>query len=69
MPEMDGLEATRLIKKNPITAHIPVITLSAHAMPSYVAKAKAFDGSCDDYDTKPIDLNRLLGKIEALLNK
>lgn len=69
MPEMDGLEATRLIKKNPITAHIPVITLSAHAMPSYVAKAKAFDGGCDDYDTKPIDLNRLLGKIEALLNK
>ncbi|MDD2864306.1 MAG: response regulator [Methylococcales bacterium] len=69
MPEMDGLEATRLIKKNPTTAHIPVITLSAHAMPSYVAKAKAFDGGCDDYDTKPVDLDRLLGKIEALISK
>ena len=69
MPEMDGLEATRLIKKNPTTSHIPVITLSAHAMPSYVAKAKAFDGGCDDYDTKPVDLDRLLGKIEALISK
>ena len=69
MPEMDGLEATRLIKKNSTTAHIPVITLSAHAMPSYVAKAKAFDGGCDDYDTKPVDLDRLLGKIEALISK
>ncbi len=69
MPEMDGLEATRLIKKNPTTSHIPVITLSAHAMPSYVAKAKAFEGCCDDYDTKPVDLDRLIGKIEALLNK
>ncbi|MDD5214611.1 MAG: response regulator [Methylococcales bacterium] len=69
MPEMDGLEATRLIKKNATTAHIPVITLSAHAMPSYVAKAKAFDGGCDDYDTKPVDLDRLLGKIEALISK
>lgn len=69
MPEMDGLEATRLIKRNPTTAHIPVITLSAHAMPSYVAKAKVFDGGCDDYDTKPVDIDRLTGKIEALLKK
>jgi len=69
MPEMDGLEATRLIKKNPITAHIPIITLSAHAMPSYVAKAKVFDGGCDDYDTKPVDIDRLIGKIEALLKR
>jgi CheY-like chemotaxis protein len=69
MPEMDGLEATRLIKKNPATSHIPVITLSAHAMPSYVAKAKSFEGSCDDYDTKPVDLDRLIRKIETLLNK
>jgi CheY-like chemotaxis protein len=69
MPEMDGLEATRLIKKNPTTAHIPIITLSAHAMPSFVAKAKSFDGSCDDYDTKPVDFDRLIGKIEALLKK
>lgn len=69
MPEMDGLEATRLIKRNPTTAHIPVITLSAHAMPSYVAKAKVFEGGCDDYDTKPVDIDRLTGKIEALLRR
>jgi CheY-like chemotaxis protein len=69
MPEMDGLEATRLIKKNPITAHIPIITLSAHAMPSYVAKAKVSEGGCDDYDTKPVDIDRLIGKIEALLKR
>jgi len=69
MPEMDGLEATRLIKKNPATAHIPVLVVSAHAMPSYVAKAKAFEGGCDDYDTKPVDIERLTAKIEALLNR
>lgn len=69
MPEMDGLEATRLIKKNPLSAHIPIITLSAHAMPSYVAKAKSSEGGCDDYDTKPVDIDRLLGKIEALLKR
>jgi two-component system, cell cycle response regulator DivK len=69
MPEMDGLEATRLIKKNPATAHIPVLVVSAHAMPSYVAKAKASEGGCDDYDTKPVDIERLTAKIEALLNR
>ena len=69
MPEMDGLEATRLIKKNPTTAHIPVLVVSAHAMPSYVAKAKSFEGGCDDYDIKPVDIDRLTGKIEALLNR
>jgi CheY-like chemotaxis protein len=69
MPEMDGLEATRLIKHNPLTTHIPVIILSAHAMPSYVAKVKLTEGSCDDYDTKPVDIDRLVGKIEAFLNK
>ncbi len=69
MPEMDGLEAVRLIKKNPATADIPIIILSAHAMPSYVAKAKDFINGCDDYDTKPVDMDRLVGKIEALLKK
>ena len=69
MPEMDGLEATRLIKHNPLTAHIPIIILSAHAMPSYVAKAKISEGGCDDYDTKPVDIERLVGKIEAVLKK
>jgi CheY-like chemotaxis protein len=69
MPEMDGLEAVRLIKKNPVTASIPIIILSAHAMPSYVAKAKEFINGCDDYDTKPVEIERLLGKIEALLKR
>lgn len=69
MPEMDGLEATRLIKHNPLTSHIPIIILSAHAMPAYVAKAKISDGSCDDYDTKPVDIERLIGKIEAVFKK
>ncbi len=68
MPEMDGLEATRLIKNNPETANIPILILSAHAMPSYVAKAKSFEG-CDDYDIKPVEIDRLIGKIEALLKK
>lgn len=67
MPMMDGLEATRLIKNNPLTANIPIIVLSGHAMPSYVAKAIA--GGGDDYDTKPVNLERLLGKIEALVKK
>jgi CheY-like chemotaxis protein len=69
MPEMDGLEAVRLIKKNPATTDIPIIILSAHAMPSYVAKPKDFINGCDDYDTKPVDMERLLGKIEALLKR
>ncbi|MEI7840660.1 MAG: response regulator [Methylococcaceae bacterium] len=67
MPVMDGLEATRLIKRNPITAHIPVIMLSGHTMPSHVAEAKLFEGSCDDYETKPVDVERLIGKIQAIL--
>lgn len=69
MPEMDGLEAARLIKKNPLTTHIPIIILSAHAMPSYIAKAKFASGGCEDYDTKPVDIERLIGKIQAVLNK
>jgi CheY-like chemotaxis protein len=67
MPLMDGLEATRQIKKNPLTSSIPVLILSAHAMPAYAAKAIA--GGGDDYDTKPVDIDRLLGKIKALVKK
>ena len=67
MPIMDGLEATRLIKRNPDTAHIPVIMLSGHTMPPHVAEAKLFEGSCDDYETKPVDIERLVGKIQAIL--
>ena len=66
---MDGLEATRLIKKNPVTAQIPVIMLSGHVMPHHTAEAKLFTGSCDDYDTKPINIERLVTKIKTLLNQ
>jgi CheY-like chemotaxis protein len=66
LPVVDGWEATRLIKGSPAMKHIPVIALTAHAMSS--DRDRALDAGCDDYDTKPIDLSRLLGKVEALLN-
>jgi len=65
LPEMDGWEATRQLKADPLTNDIPVIGLSAHAMSG--DRGKALAAGCDDYDTKPIDLKRLLAKIEALL--
>jgi len=65
LPVVDGWEATRRLKAAPATARIPVIALTAHAMSS--DRAKAMEAGCDDYDTKPVDLPRLLGKIEALL--
>ena len=65
MPIMDGWEATKQLKADPATAAIPVIALTAHAMAGDEAKAK--EAGADDYDTKPVDLQRLLGKIEALL--
>ncbi len=65
LPVMDGWEATRQIKADPATQGIPVIALTAHAMAGDEKKARA--AGCDDYDTKPIDLKRLLGKIENLL--
>lgn len=65
LPVMDGWEATRLMKADPALRHIPVIALTAHAMAS--DRDKALEAGCDDYDTKPIELARLLVKIEALL--
>ncbi len=66
LPVIDGWEATRRIKAAPETAGIPVIALTAHAMAS--DRQKALDAGCDDYDTKPVELDRLLGKIDALLS-
>lgn len=65
LPVMDGWEATQHLKTNPHTCHIPVIALTAHAMAG--DREKALASGCDDYDTKPIELPRLLGKIEGCL--
>ena len=65
LPVMDGWEATRRIKAEPTTQGIPVIALTAHAMAGDEQKAR--EAGCDDYDTKPISLKRLLGKIDKLL--
>src|SRR5262249_52479767 len=64
LPVLDGWEAVRRIKAAPETSRIPVIALTAHAMPGDQEKALA--AGCDDFDTKPVELPRLLGKIEAL---
>lgn len=66
LPILDGWEATRLLKANEATSGIPVIALTAHAMAG--DRDKALEAGCDDYDTKPVDLPRLLGKIEELLS-
>jgi two-component system cell cycle response regulator DivK len=65
LPVIDGWEATRTLKAAAETKHIPVIALTAHAMST--DREKALEAGCDDYDTKPIELPRLLGKMEALL--
>jgi two-component system, cell cycle response regulator DivK len=65
LPEIDGWEATRRLKASPVTQHIPVIALTAHAMSG--DREKALDAGCDDFDTKPVELPRLIEKIEALL--
>ena len=65
LPVIDGWEATRRIKADERTRQIPVIALTAHAMQGDEQKAK--DAGCDDYDVKPVELPRLLGKMEALL--
>ena len=65
LPIMDGWTATKHIKADGTTSKIPVIALTAHAMEG--DRIKALEAGCDDYDTKPIDLKRLLSKIETLL--
>jgi two-component system cell cycle response regulator DivK len=65
LPMIDGWEATRRIKANDATRQIPVIALTAHAMAG--DREKAVEAGCDDYDTKPVEIARLLGKIAALL--
>jgi CheY-like chemotaxis protein len=67
LPLMDGWEATRALKAAAGTKDIPVIALTAHAMST--DREKALEAGCDDYDTKPIELPRLLEKMEALIGK
>ena len=65
LPVIDGWEATRRIKANDATRGVPVIALTAHAMAG--DREKGMEVGCDDYDTKPVEIARLLGKIAALL--
>ena len=65
LPVVDGWEATRRLKADDRLKHIPVIALTAHAMAN--DRDKALEAGCDDYDTKPIELPRLLAKMDALL--
>ena len=66
LPVMNGLEATRRLKQSPATKSIPVVALTARAMPEELQSAR--DAGCNDCDTKPIDLARLLEKMQTLLD-
>jgi two-component system cell cycle response regulator DivK len=65
LPVIDGWEATRRVKSDDATRSVPVIGLTAHAMAG--DREKAIEAGCDDYDTKPVELERLIGKMERLL--
>ena len=67
LPEIDGWEATRRLKSDKLTRRIPVIALTAHAMSS--DRQKCMEAGCDDYDTKPVEIQRLLSKIEGCLKR
>ncbi len=67
LPVLSGWEATRVLKTTADTSSIPIIALTAHAMSG--DRDKAMAAGCDDYDTKPVDLPRLLQKIEALIKR
>jgi CheY-like chemotaxis protein len=67
LPVLDGWEATRILKDSPKSKGIPIIALTAHAMAG--DKEKAFQAGCDDFDTKPIELTRLIDKMESALAK
>ncbi|MBI4321771.1 MAG: response regulator [Chloroflexi bacterium] len=67
LPVLDGWAATQQLKTSPATRSIPIIALTAHAMVG--DRQRAMEVGCDDYDSKPIDLPRLLGKIQALLER
>jgi len=66
LPGTDGWQASKILKSNPDTRAIPILGLSAHAMEA--ERQKALQAGCDDYDTKPIDMDRLLRKINGLLS-
>ncbi|MGI9624474.1 MAG: response regulator [Acidimicrobiales bacterium] len=65
LPVLDGWAAAEILKKDPATLDIPIIALTAHALAG--DREKALEAGCDDYDTKPVELSRLLEKIETLL--
>jgi two-component system cell cycle response regulator DivK len=67
LPVVDGWEATRRVKADAATRRVPVIGLTAHAMSG--DREKTIEAGCDDYDTKPVELDRLIGKIERLIGK
>ena len=67
LPEMDGWKVINLLKAKQATCHIPIIVVTAHAL--VTDRIRAFEAGCDDYDTKPIDFDRLAEKIDRLLGK